>query len=66
MLRANQPALQVLQDGQWQYVFCHNGGRIIVTKDRQKALNAKLDLQWFANKFGNDQFRSDKESPANV
>lgn len=62
MLRWNQPALQVRRDGRWQYVFCYNGdsGRIIVTQDRRKALNADLDLDYFARKFGNDVFRSDK------
>jgi hypothetical protein len=65
MLRANEPALQVLQDGRWQYVFCRNGGRIITTADRQKALHGEWDLAWFASKFGNHQFRTDKE-PAHV
>ncbi len=59
MLHHKSPALQVLRDGQWHYVFCHNTGRIVTTADRRKALSAKLDLQWFANKFGNDTFRAE-------
>jgi hypothetical protein len=46
-------------------VFCYNGGRIVTTADRQKALHGEWDLEFFANKFGNHQFRSDKE-PAHV
>ena len=64
MLRKNQKALQVLVDGNWQYLFCHNGGRLVTTNDRRKALNADYDLNWFENHFGNNQFRAQKESEA--
>lgn len=62
MLKSNQAAVQVWMGGEWQYVFCHCIGRIVTTKDRQKALPARYDLEFFQNEFGNNVFRSDKES----
>ncbi len=62
MLKSNQSALQVFRDGQWEFVFCHNRGSIITTKDRRKALSAKRVLEWFQSNFGNDQFRSEGET----
>ena len=64
MLRKNQKALQVEKNGIWEYVFCYNtydmvNGPIITTKNRSKALNAKYDLQFFTNKFGNYNFKSE-------
>lgn len=59
MLRANQAALQVLMGGQWQFVFCHNRGLLVTTKDRRKALPG-YDLKCFRSKFGNDVFRAEK------
>lgn len=62
MLRKNQKALQVLVDGNWQYLFCHNGGLLVTTKSRHKALIADYDLAWFESHFGNNKFRAQKES----
>ena len=49
--------LQVLKDNKWQYVFCYNELRgIITTENYKKALGAR-DLGHFQNRFANDQFR---------
>jgi len=50
--------LQVLKDQKWEYVFCYMPtGELKTTKDRKKAL-LKRDQEFFANKYGNDVFRS--------
>jgi hypothetical protein len=60
MLRKNQSALMVKRDVNWKYVFCVNQyGAIVTTENREKALNASYDMEWFKNKFGNDLFASD-------
>jgi hypothetical protein len=61
MLKSNQKALQVFQDGEWRYVFCYsqNTGSIVTTETRSKALNSSYDMAWFQNKFGNDIFREE-------
>ena len=49
--------LQVLKDRKWNWVFCCNPVKgIITTKDKAKALKPH-DLEYFRNKFGNDTFR---------
>ena len=61
MLRVNQPAIQVLIDGEWQFLFCralNSAPSLVTTKDRRKALDASLHLKWFQENYGNDQFRS--------
>jgi len=58
-LRKNQGALQVKVSGDWEYVFCYNGGKIITTKARTKALG-KHHLPTFLSKFGNHEFRVQK------
>ena len=58
MLKRNQAALQVFRDGRWQYVFCRAmpGNKVATTECRGNALGER-DLEFFTNKFGNDQFR---------
>ncbi len=51
--------LQVKTGGVWKWVFCHNGGRIITTENKQKALRGD-DLPWWENNFGNNEFRASK------
>ena len=51
--------LQIKRNGNWEWVFCHNGGAIITTKIKQKALRGD-DLPWWKNHFGNDEFRTSK------
>ena len=49
--------LQVYKDFGWKYVFCYNELQgIITTDDKRKALQER-DLEYFKNRFGNDQFR---------
>ena len=61
-LHHNQPALQVKRDDAWLYVFCRvmPHGTIATTNTRAQALNARRDLEWFRNEFGNDEFRADR------
>jgi hypothetical protein len=61
MLKLNQKALQVFKNDNWEYVFCYNHLKgIVTTKDRHKSLNAQYDLDYFRNKYGNDLFRAEK------
>jgi len=54
---AMKKRLQVFLDGKWQYVFCYNPQiGIIVTPRRESALDQR-DLEYFQNKFGNNEFR---------
>lgn len=46
----------------WALVFCNNGGKIITTDDKRKALPtaamwAQDDLNWFQTKFANHEFK---------
>jgi len=62
MLHANEPALQVkTEDGTWAYVFCymHNRQDPITCQERNKALNARRDLAFFADMFGHREFRAE-------
>jgi len=53
--------LQVYKDFGWKYVFCYNELQgIITTDDKRKALQER-DLEYFKNRFGNDQFRIVKD-----
>ena len=48
--------LQVLLNGEWQYVFCVSETKEIVTTDKpSKAL--KNAIGYFSSKFANRQFR---------
>jgi len=50
--------LQVLLNGNWEYVFCHNPVEgIITTKKKHLALKER-DLTYFENRFGNNSFRT--------
>ena len=66
MITKRQSALQVLTAHGWKYVFCISrncpAGGIITTADRAKALDARLDLDWFRANKANDIFRSDQEA----
>ena len=52
--------LQVLINGQWEYVFCRSETQSspVTTKDRRKALGADA-LSYFENKFANHTFKVD-------
>ena len=55
--------LQILRNGEWQWVFCQTyDSQIIITKDRRKAIKP-FDLGYFASKYGNEQFRVSGEAP---
>jgi len=58
--------LQVLKDGSWKYVFCHSlNGRVpLVTTDNYKSALKAIDLEYFSNKFFNNDFRVIK--PSNI
>ena len=61
MLRKNQKALQMRQDGNWKYVFCivkNQGNKVAFTDDRRKALAAKYNLEYFQNHYANNYFRA--------
>ena len=60
MLRKNQKALQIQDGGKWKYVFCQNNGRIILTANRRKALNAEFHFDYFQNHYGNNVFRAER------
>ena len=64
MLRKNQSALQMKTENGWEFVFCYSGqtGAVVLTKNRNKALNADYDLAFFANKYGNNEFRAEKSN----
>jgi hypothetical protein len=52
--------LQVLINGQWEYVFCRNELKRlpITTKDKLKAIRGNEDsLKYFKNHFGSLEFR---------
>jgi hypothetical protein len=54
--------LQVLINGEWEWVFCNSQGTIKTTQDRSKALPTKPfwaqdDLAYFESKFANHTFR---------
>ena len=61
MLSANQPALQVFQDGQWQYVFANldKSEKVATTDARAKALHGR-NLWWFVMEHGSLPFRVEK------
>ena len=46
----------LLPNGEWQYVFCRNDARVVVTLERRKAL-AACALAYFQRHFANHQFR---------
>ena len=61
MLRKNQKALQMNDNGIWKFVFCYvvnQGNKIAFTENRQKALNASDHLTWFKNHYANNEFRA--------
>jgi hypothetical protein len=54
--------LQVLINGKWEYVFCHNAVRKkeypVITKDKKKAL--KIDaFDYIRNKYSDKIFRAE-------
>lgn len=54
--------LQVKQGDSWAFVFCNNGGRVVTTADKSKALPTLAawgadDLAYFQGKFANSEFR---------
>ena len=50
--------LQVLENGEWKYVFCRNElTGVVTTQDRRKALRGKGALEYFQTKFANSEFR---------
>ena len=50
--------LEIKMNNEWKYVFCQNGGRIITTETKRKALDAKYHLDYFRSHYGNDEFRA--------
>jgi len=60
MGEVNMKKLQVLINGQWEYVFCRSETQSspVTTKDRRKALGADA-LSYFENKFANHTFKVD-------
>jgi hypothetical protein len=54
--------LQVLINGEWEYVFCHNSMRRqeypVITKDKRKSLKID-DMEYFQNKYFDCMFRSE-------
>lgn len=62
MLRSDQSALQVQVDGEWRYVFCQSGGKVVSTTDRSKALPG-LDLSFFQRYFMSYTFREELKEP---
>lgn len=58
-MKKNQAVLQVWKDNKWQYVFClSEHGEIVTTADRTKALPSHA-LQYFMDRKGNDEFKTD-------
>lgn len=55
--------LQVKLDNKWQYVFCYNPITGIVTTERKEAALDQRDLEYFQNKFGNNEFRLNDIAP---
>jgi hypothetical protein len=57
--------LQVLINGEWEYVFCHNAMRRqeypVITKDKGKALKVN-DMEYFQNKYSDCIFRSEDKN----
>lgn len=52
--------LQVLENGEWKYVFCRNELKRnpITTDDKSKAIKGDdHSLEYFSNKFGAHEFR---------
>ena len=54
--------LHVKIGNDWKMVFCNNLNRVMTTEDKSKALPQKAiwardDLNYFSNKFGNDEFK---------
>ena len=52
--------LQVLENGEWKYVFCRNELKRnpITTEDKNKAIKGdEHSLEYFSNKFGTHEFR---------
>ena len=50
--------LQIRINGNWEYVFCYNGAKIITTKDSNKAIvGSGNSLEVFEKKFSNEVFR---------
>ena len=60
--------VQMKRDGQWEWVFCFNPQRgIITTKDYRKGQRADCGgLEYFSNKRGNDEFRAAKPCDSSV
>ena len=53
--------LQVKIDGKWEYVFCYDQWKqIVTTKNRLKALGAKRDLEYFQAHYMSKEFRSEE------
>ena len=50
-------------NGEWQWVFCHNDvqyGGVVTTVNRQKALHGEHALKFFQNKYGDSEFRLER------
>lgn len=61
MLRSNQKALKVLIDNHYQYVFCHNSGKICTTNEKRNAIiGDEHSLNYFQEKFANNEFIIEK------
>lgn len=52
--------LQVMENGEWKYVFCRNELKRnpITTEDKTKAIQGdEHSLAYFSSKFGSHEFR---------